>query len=156
MLNRIKQIILLLAFFFFVGCKTSKVEKLEIRTDSTVAIKTTEQRPPLLDNLTIYDICDTVQPVKFKKEFIIKNDTITVEVVDNDLVMSLKLAEQIISKQDSIIKINDSQISEIKTVTQYKTPKWAWATIGLLALFVIFPIIPKFINTTFRKLISWI
>lgn len=152
MANRVKQIILLLAFFSFVGCRTAKVEKLEIRTDSTVAIKTTEQRPPLLDRLTIYDICDTVNPVKFKKEFIIKNDTIEVEILDNDLIMSLKLAEQIISKQDSIIQIKDDFVTESRVIIKKVVPKSTYIVILLLVIFVIFPIIPKLINTNARKL----
>lgn len=152
---KIKHIIVWLAFFSFVGCKSTKLEKLEVRTDSTVRVHTETVRPPILDKLTVYDVCDTVtgKPIQFKKEFAVNSDTIIIEVVDNDLLMSLKFAEEIISKQDSLIKARETILKQDQTIVKIKAPKWAWFTLLLSVILLIFPNISKYANNAARKLI---
>lgn len=149
-----KHIILILAFFSFVGCKSTKLEKLEVRSDSTVRFHTETVRPPILDKMTVYDVCDTVtgKPIKIKKEFIIRRDTVFVEVDNNTLTITQKIAEEIIAKQDSLIKVKDTLIKQDKKVVKPKAPKWAWLTLLLSVILLIFPNISKYANNAARKL----
>ena len=138
-----KIILFYLLALLAIGCGSVKKKSdiytvSEKKVDSLYYSSNIETKPPVLSSLTINEICDSVtnEPVKFKKEFIIKNDTIVVETVNNELQISINLAEEIIKKQDSIIEVHDSQYKELKEshTVKNKIPFKYWVALVLSVL----------------------
>lgn len=162
-MNKLKYILLYLIFIFFVSCKTtSKVEKIsEVKSDTLYNKVETIIRPPLLNNLTIFDICDTLtgKPKEFKYKYVIEKDTFEISLLNNELNLAIQQQKELKSKNDSLVRIINSeknQSSEGKII-EYRIPKWVWYVLtGFIAYIIIlhnFPkIIPK-INSLLRKLI---
>ncbi len=155
-MGKLKIIILYIFFASFVGCKTKQVaSKVEsIKSDTLIIKSKVIETPPLLSSLIINEICDstTGKAVQFRKEFIVKNDTILIETVNDDLQIKLNIAEDIISKQDSIISVKDTQYSSEITNEKKVIPKWVWYVLALIPIFIIFPSIPSFINKIIKSL----
>ena len=160
-MTKIKYILLYLVFIFFVGCKPSKsvIEKVsETKSDTLYNKVETVIRPPVLNNLTIFDICDTItgKPKEFRYKYIFEKDTLELSLLNNELNFSIDQIKLLQYKNDSLVRIinSDKKESKQETVTKFKTPKWNWIIMSLVPLFILFPTIPKFINGLFRKLIG--
>lgn len=123
-----KAILLLILLTF--GCKSTKdiYTVSEKKVDSLYYSSQIETKPPIASSLIINEICDSVtnKPVQFKKQFITKNDTILIEVVNDDLQIKYNFAQDTISKQDSIIKVQISELKESRKITKTKTPFKFW------------------------------
>ena len=137
-----KIILLYLLTLIVIGCGTIKKKDIyfasEKKVDSVYYSSNIETKPPILSNLIIKEICDSVtnKPVQFKKEFIIKNDTVLVEIADNDLQISVNVAADVISKQDSLIKVQTSEIKELKESYKVKNnipfKYWVYMILSIL------------------------
>lgn len=162
-MNKLKYILLYLVFIFFVGCKPSKsvIEKVsETKSDTLYNKVETVVNPPILSSLVINELCDSItgKPKEFKNRVIIDKDTVYVEVVDNELNITVNRLKNIISKKDSTYKAELLKIRNSKETNKVKEVwnKWTWVFLFIMLLCFFFPIIPKFINGLFRKLIGLI
>lgn len=118
-MKKYKILIFYFAFFSVVGCKTKQkstyVEKVK---DSTV-------RNIILESKSILEIstlCDTLGNAKeFSQDISNGVNTTKVSIKDNKLTVDVK--------NDSIVYVDKEVVKEvtnIETITVYKTPKWAW------------------------------
>ncbi|AGO48345.1 hypothetical protein Phi10:1_gp004 [Cellulophaga phage phi10:1] len=156
-----KKLTIFASVLLIMGCRAKK-EVLhtisEKKIDSVYIKKTKEVSPPILSSLVIEEICDSVTalPKQFKQVYIIKNDTIRVEVKDNNLQLDFNKVEALISQKDSIVKVKESEIKELKE-TSKTTLVTNWRLVIILSLviivFIVFPKIPTTINNLFKKLI---
>lgn len=147
-----KKILIPIFILLLSSCATTKKNtihnKSEKKADSVYHSTKIIERPPILSSLTINDICDSItnKPIQFKKEIIIINDTILIETVNDDLQISVNLASGIISKQDSIIKVRNSEIIELKELHTLKTKvpfkHWLYLLLSIaLNIFLIYLLI---------------
>lgn len=129
----------------------------EKKVDSVYIKSTSIVSPQILSSLVINEVCDSTGKAKeFKQVFVVRKDTIKVEVKDNSLFLDFNRLEAITLKQDSVIKVRETQIKELKETNTTKTRinwKLLLILISIPVLFIIFPNIPKFINTLFKRLI---
>ncbi|QQO97170.1 hypothetical protein Nekkels2_72 [Cellulophaga phage Nekkels_2] len=156
-----KKIAIFASVVLMMGCRTKKevLHTISENKIDSVYIKTTKEvSPPILSSLVIEEICDSVTalPKQFKQVYIIKNDTIRVEVKENNLQLDFNKVEALISQKDSIVKVKESEIRELKE-TNKTTLVTNWRLVIILSLvilvFIVFPKIPTTINNLFKKLI---
>ncbi|QQO97075.1 hypothetical protein Nekkels1_70 [Cellulophaga phage Nekkels_1] len=156
-----KKIAIFASVILMMGCRTKKevLRTISEKKIDSVYIKTTKEvSPPILSSLVIEEICDSVTalPKQFKQVYIIKKDTIRVEVKDNNLQLDFNKVESLISQKDSIVKVKESEIRELKE-TNKTTLVTNWRLVIILSLvilvFIVFPKIPTTINNLFKKLI---
>ncbi|AGO47301.1 hypothetical protein Phi19:1_gp011 [Cellulophaga phage phi19:1] len=156
-----KKLAIFASVILMMGCGTKKefLHTISEKKIDSVYIKTTKEvSPPILSSLVIEEICDSVTalPKQFKQVYIIKNDTIRVEVKDNNLQLDFNKVEALISQKDSIVKVKESEIKELKE-TNKTTLVTNWRLVIILSLvilvFIVFPKIPTTINNLFKKLI---
>lgn len=145
------------------GCKTKEkyITSIERVTDS-IYIKTESIiNPPILSSLIINELCDSVtnKPVQFKKVFVIDGDSIEILTnKNNQLEINIKQLERLLSKKDSVGQFHskDKEVVSKTIVTNTKRP---WKLIGFFILvivsFIVFPVVPKFLNGMVRKLIRF-
>lgn len=144
---------LILLSLFFLGCKTPKshIYKTDVKRDSINYVTDRTVFAPVLSQITIKDICDSVSnvPRATKNVFVRGKDTVFVETGLEGLKMRFNFY------RDSVKNVDRSHISTDKTTSDelkivLKTPKWAWWTMGVLlglhVVFFIFPFIPKFLR----------
>lgn len=166
-MNKLKYILLYLVFIFFVGCKPSKsvIEKVsETKNDTLYNKVETIIRPATLNNLTIFNICDSItgKPKEFLYKYVLEKDTLELSLLNNELNFSIDQVKQLQYKNDSLVRIinSDKKESKQETITKYKTPKWNWYLILILGVYfiitLIFTSIPKKLQSIIRKLIGLI
>mgnify|MGYP003671579664 CR=1 FL=1 len=155
-----KKLLIIIAVLV-IGCKAKQplVETEVIKIDSLKIDKKEIIFAPVASSLTIHELCDTItgKARPFKSEVVRGKDTIDLEVKDNSLYLSIDLDSLInseVSKEKSTWESNNKR----EVVVEYKTHKLIWyILIGLLLVviaFVMFPVIPKIINSLVRKVIS--
>jgi hypothetical protein len=162
-MNKTKTILLYIFFVFAVGCKTKQtyIEKVSEKKIDSVYISTkTIETPPILSSLTINQICDTLtgKPKEFKQSILIGDDILELSIKNNNIKLDLERLKRTISKQDSVSRLELSNIhTEITSeIIKYRTD---WRIIfilsSLIVLFLFFPTIPKFANSAVRKFLVW-
>ena len=156
-----KIILFYIAALFFMSCGSVK-KKLEhtstIKSD-TLIVKTEEIiRPPILSNLTINEICDSItgKPVQFKKVYVIDKDTVSVEVVDNELNVVINQLSKVVSKKDSIISKQKSEYESVKEEVRIRKVwnNFTWVLLISFIIVMVFPGIAVFVNDIVKKLIG--
>lgn len=92
-------------------------------TDSLIVKVEKVERPPLLSSLTIDEICDSVtnRPVKFKKIFVVKNDTIEISTIDNQLRFKFQAQSEVIKQMRDELRVKDSELKESSEKVKYHT-----------------------------------
>lgn len=162
-MNKLKYILLYLFIVLIMGCRAKKnvVEKSSVIKSDTLYNKVeTVISPPVLSSLVINEICDTItgKAKEFKNRVIIDKDTVYVEVIDNELNITINRLKNIMSKKDSTYKAELLKIRNSKETNKVKEvwSKWTWFFLLALIACFFFPIIPKFINGLVRKLIGLI
>ena len=142
------------------SCKTKKevLHTLSVsKVDSVYISRKIIETPPILSSLIINEICDSVtgKAKEFKQVFVVDKDTSTVEIKNNELIINFNLLNKKIREKDSIVKIRDSQIKELKETKVTKTAtnwKLILILISIPLVFIIFPKIPQTINSLVKKL----
>ena len=140
------------------GSVKKKLEHTSTIKSDTLIVKTEEViRPPVLSNLTINEICDSItgKPVQFKKIYVIDKDTVYIEVVDNELNVMINQLSKVVSKKDSIIAVRDMEYSSVKETLKVRKvwTTFTWVLLGALILVFFFPGIAVFINNLVKKLL---
>lgn len=160
-MNKYKFILLYIAFFCAVGCKTKQktIEKVsETKSDTLIMKSKVIETPPILTSLNILEICDTVtgKPKEFRYRYVVEKDTLEVNLLNNELSISNNQLSQIKRQLDSITSIRESQTTSVKEDTKkvYRWNRWTWIFLGTSILFLVFPIIPNFANKSARKIIG--
>lgn len=147
---------ILLLIICLSSCKPKKVfVTSEVYKTDSLFIKTETIKAPLItESIKIKELCDDKgNPVQFKKVFVIQKDTLEIETLGNELRISSRLLDKVISQRDSVSKINQElRVSETLEI-EYQVPKWAWWYMSiastLLILFIVFPFIPRMIRKLF-------
>lgn len=114
---------LLIILLLFSSCATKKnIQTSVTKVTDTVYIKTeTIKSPNISEAITIKELCKDSVPVQFKKVFVIKNDTITVETQNNELMFKYNIAQSVIKQKDSVIKSRETLIKETSEKVKYRT-----------------------------------
>ena len=123
--------ILLYAFLLFaMGCGAKKKvsETISKEKDSVLTKVEVIQRPPILTEMVISSLCDSIEnkPVQFKKIFVIDKDTLFVNTVDNQLLFRYQVSQSVISKLKEDVKYLESIKSSNVEVVKYRIPLWVW------------------------------
>lgn len=135
------------------GCKaTEKTTETRVETNNS----SISYVLPSSNELEISNLCDSItgKPIDFKSKIETSTGDINLESKDNKL--------RFIYKTDTIIKdsivFKEVLVDNRETIIEYRTPKLIWyILIGLVVVviaFIMFPIIPKFINSAIRRLIA--
>lgn len=144
---------LILLSLFFLGCKTQKshVYKTDVKRDSIKYVTDRTVFAPVLSQITIKDICDSItnKPRIIRNVFVRGKDTVFVETGLEGLKMRFNFYRDSIEQSKKFEKSDhDKSSDELKVVT--KTPKWAWWAMGVLlglhVVFFVFPIVPRFLR----------
>lgn len=142
------------------SCKSQAIpEKVEktIQTDSVVRTSHSIVKVPVLSELVINEVCDSVtsKPVAFTKTVVVSGDTLTLWTENNDLRFKLSQAEQQLSKIDSMLNKENSEKLEQETIV-VKQKQWGLIKVlaGIILAFTLFPALPKIINQVCRKFIG--
>lgn len=149
-LSKFKTILLYIFFALSVGCKSKQksiyIEKVKDSTVRNIVLQTNNE-------LIISSLCDTItgKAIEFSQDVKTGNSNFKVTSKDNRL--------QIATQNDSIVyvdKIYKEEIYVDNEVIRYRTD-WRIILIlsGAIILFIIFPIVPKSINTFVRRFVAW-
>lgn len=113
----------LVFFFLLASCKAVKTNTAKQLISKTEVTTNTVIQPAVVNELTATLLCDkitnTVQDLKYV--YVTNNDTTYIEVVDNELIISLKKESQILKKErDSIFSaIGNTNTVRTITITSY-------------------------------------
>ena len=130
---------------------TAKSDTLILKTESVVL-------PPLATSITVNELCDSLtgKPKEFSQYVAMGKDTVFIEVLDNELLFRYSQLEKVIKQQDSVIKIKNKEVIDVKKseFIEYRWARITWVLLGIVVLFLILPVIPTYINKIAKKLIG--
>lgn len=140
-----------------VSCAAKKnLTQEEVKTTQASVTKIETVKAPLVtDVLTIPELCpDTVKAVEFRRVFVRDTDTVIVEVRNDSLEVRIKQAERLLQEKEQQISLRTEEVKRLTSSTKSRTPlKTILGFLAVLIVFVVFPGIPRALNTFFGKLI---
>ena len=117
----------LLILLLIASCKTQEriVEVEKIVHDTIREVRIKEVQPEFKEVVFLDQICDTVEVVKFKKQFVINKDTIYLETKDNSLRLEISRAKRVLKESDSLVsKLKESVLHRTKEASTRTRQAW--------------------------------
>jgi len=138
--------ILLTLTVLLASCGRKTYHSIESKITDSVIVKIEQIKAPLLsETLIVPEICKDSIATEFKKIYIRDNDTIIVEIKNNQLTFDIRQKERIISQlKETVLK----QKEELKEKKVKEVIAWKPILIlsAIILLFLIFPTIPGIIK----------
>lgn len=138
--------ILLTLIVLLASCGRKTYHSIESKVTDSVIVKIEQIKAPLLsETLIVPEICKDSIATEFKKIYIRDNDTIIVEIKNNQLTFDIRQKERIISQlKETVLK----QKEELKEKKVKEVIAWKPILIlsAIILLFLIFPTIPGIIK----------
>lgn len=141
-----KSLITLLAIILLSSCaakkETSSVTTLK-KSDTLIVKHEKIVQPEGSYSLTLHEICDTItQRAKPVTQYITRgNDSIGLVIDENNtLKLTVDNKEAIISDLRNELRKANQALEQAKNtvITKYKTPKWAWYTLIISVLSILY------------------
>jgi len=149
-MNKAKIIFLYFFFALAVGCKSKQksiyIEKVKDSTVRNIVLQTNNE-------LIISSLCDTITGKAKEFSQVINTGNSNLKVTSKDNALKIDVETPKIVYVDRVIS---KDVYKDKEIIRYKTNYKAVITlIAIIILMIVFPIVPKFINTSIRRFITW-
>ena len=155
-LKSAKIIALYVIIVFAVSCGTKKKSTyVKAEKSDTLVIKTEVVKAPVIhDTFTLKEICKDSLVTEFEKIFVRDTDTVIVTLQDNSLSLRVSQQERVITKKDSVLRIQSEKLEELRETVKTKwNLKVVLSLLGVIVLLWLFPSVPSRVNSFVRKFI---